>query len=319
MIREENVFMATVDHEKYLVRKPLYGAGAGYGIPGSHTMIVLSSRQVPEVNYSVEIGWIYEMPSPLESAPQHTHDFDEIIIHWGSNYETPQVLGGEIEFIIGGQTIDFNTTTGIFIPRGVPHGPMTWKIFSKPHIQMVMMLGTGIPHENLLKSIRKDLSEKEHKFDYEQYVIRSPMREAGAEFKQGRTSPTMTYMSGVQIPGIKNYIEMGWTFDMPVSGRTTTGAMPEMVHNNYDEIVLHIGGDYKNPEDLGGDVEFCVGGQPLTFNTSNALYLPRGLRHGPLRLKEYRKPHIVMAIMCGAGTIKEGWADSFATTRGNEK
>jgi len=32
-------------------------------------------------------------------------------------------------------------------------------------------------------------------------VVRSPMREAGAEFVKGRTSPTMTYMSGVQVPG----------------------------------------------------------------------------------------------------------------------
>jgi hypothetical protein len=120
----------------------------------------------------------------------------------------------------------------------------------------------------------------------------------------------MTYMSGVQIPGVKHYIEFGWTFGMPVSKMAGAG-MPEMAHRNFDEIVLHIGGDPKNPEDLGGDMEFYVGGQPLNFSATAGLFIPRGLKHGPLRLKEYRKPHVVMAIMCGAGTVKEGWEGSF--------
>ena len=141
------------------------------------------------------------------------------------------------------------------------------------------------------------------------------MREAGAEFSYGRTSPTMTYMSGVQVPGVKYYIEMGWTYGMPVTRRKMRDSenfMPEMAHKNYDEIVLHIGGDPDNPEDLGADMEFWVGGQPLRFDTTSVLYIPRGLRHGPIKCLEYRKPHLVIAMMCGAGTIREGWESSFA-------
>jgi hypothetical protein len=120
----------------------------------------------------------------------------------------------------------------------------------------------------------------------------------------------MTYMSSVQVPGVKYYIEMGWTFGMPVSTKTS-GAMPEMAHKNFDEIVLHIGGDADNPEDLGADIEFSIGGQPLRFNTTSAMYIPKGVRHGPIKCLEYRKPHMVITIMCGAGTLKEGWGDSF--------
>jgi len=165
---------------------------------------------------------------------------------------------------------------------------------------------TGIGESKKKSPIKND------KFDYEQYAIRSPMREAGAEFVKGRTSPTMTYMSGIQIPGVKCYIEMGWTFDMPESSNPNA-TMPEMVHSNFDEIVLHIGGEPDSPEDLGGEIEFFVGGQPLTFSTSAALFIPKGLRHGPLSCKEYRKPHLVMAIMLGASTVKEGWEGSFVT------
>lgn len=309
--------MPETDYEKYLVRKPVYEAFGGVKNRQSPTMTFMSRAQVPEANYYIEIGWIYGIPEPNPSLHEHVHDFDEIVLHWGGNHETPQVLGGEIEFYVGGQPITFNTTTAFFIPRGTRHGPVIWKKFQYPHIQMAMMLGSGNAveawGESGIDKSKVELPVKKDKFDYEQYAIRSPIREAGGEFVRGRTSPTLTYMSGVQIPGVKYYIEMGWTFDMPES-KNPNAAMPEMAHKNFEEIVLHIGGDPDNPEELGGDIEFHVGGQPLQFNTSAGLFIPKGLRHGPIFCREYRKPHIVMAIMLGAGTVKEGWEGSFITS-----
>jgi quercetin dioxygenase-like cupin family protein len=306
--------MADIDYEKYLVRRPNYEAFGGVKNRQSPTMTIMSSAQVAEANYYIEPGWIWGIPEPNPSLHAHAHDYDEIVMHWGSDPYTPQVLGGEIEFYVGGQPIVFNTTTAFYTPTGTMHGPVIWRKFDAPHMQMAIMLGTGTAAEawgeSGIAEEKQGLPVKKENFDYEQYAVRSPMREAGAELIAGRTSPTMTYMSGVQVPGVKYYIEMGWTFGMPVSSKTS-GAMPEMVHRNYDEIVLHIGGDPDNPEDLGADMEFWVGGQPLQFNTTSALFIPRGVRHGPIKCLEYRKPHVVIAIMCGAGTIKEGWEGSF--------
>jgi hypothetical protein len=313
--------MAEIDYERYLVRRPLYEAFGGVKNRQSPTMTMMSSAQVSEAEYYIEPGWIYDIPEPNPSLHEHAHDYDEIVLHWGGNHETPQVLGGEIEFYVGGQPIVFNTTTAFYIPKGTMHGPVIWKKFDRPHMQMAIMCGTGTAAEawgeSGIAEAKERLPRKKDKFDYEQYAVRSPMREAGAEFTAGRTSPTMTYMSGVQVPGVKYYIEMGWTFGMPVS-KITRGAMPEMAHKNYDEIVLHIGGDPDNPEDLGADIEFWVGGQPLRFDTTSALFIPRGLRHGPIKCLEYRKPHLVIAMMCGAGTIKEGWEGSFMLEQTDE-
>jgi quercetin dioxygenase-like cupin family protein len=308
--------MPKIDYEKYLVRKPVYEAFGGTKNRQSPTMTILSNKQVPGCNHYLEPGWIYGIPDPNPSLHEHVHEYDEIVMHWGGDYRQPQVLGGEVEFYVGGQPIVFNTTTALFIPRGTRHGPVTWKKFDFPHMQMALMCGTGEAGtawgSSGIHDVKNKLPEKTRDFDYEQYAVRSPMREAGGEFTAGRTSPTLTMMSGIQVPGVKYYIEMGWTFGMPVSKIAGSG-MPEMVHRNFDEIVLHIGGDPGHPEELGGEVEFYVGGQPLTFNTTSALYIPRGVKHGPLSLKKYEKPHLVMAIMCGAGTIKEGWGDSFKT------
>jgi quercetin dioxygenase-like cupin family protein len=314
--------MMKIDYEKYIVRKPVYEAFGGIKNRQSPAMTLMSRKQVPEAGHYIEVGWVYGIPEPNPGINEHVHEHDEIVIYWGGSHESPQVLGGEIEFHVGGQPITFNTTTAIYIPAGTPHAPVIWKKFTSPHLQMAMMLGAGSAPlawgDSGNADNKKTLPVKKNTFDYEQYAVRSPLREAGAEFISGRTSPTMTCMSGVQVPGVKYYIEFGWTFGLPVS-KTAGAGMPEMAHNNYDEIVLHIGGDPAHPEELGGEVEFYVGGQALTFDTTSALFIPRGLRHGPLRLKEYRKPHIVMAIMCGAGTIKEGWGDSFMTGHNQEK
>lgn len=302
--------MAKFDYGKYIIRKPIYEeSGPRIKNCQSPPMTFISNKQIPGVNNYVQLGWIYGMPEPSNFINEHAHDFDQIIIYWGGNAETPQVLGTEIEFYIGGQPITFNTTTGIFIPKGTPHGPITWNKFQFPHIQMILTLGSGDAAEIRSKSgiweSRKELPVKKDKFDYEQYVIRSPMRETGDIYIKGRQAPTMTYMSRTQINAANCYIEFGWIWG------EVEPSIGEMRHEKYNEIVLHIGGDYENPEDLGANMEFGLGGKLFSLDTSFGVFIPRGVRHGPLNFKDCRKPYIEMAIMLGAGTYAEGWADSF--------
>lgn len=305
--------MAENDYLQYVIRRPAYEplpAGSTVANRQNPPMTFVSNRQTPAANYYVELGWIRGMPEPNPAVSEHVHDFDQIIIHWGGHADTPQDLGGEIEFYIGGQPITFNTTTALFIPKGTPHGPVTWKKFRFPHIQMVMTLGTGdaalARNNGSIFQPQKALPVKKDSFDYEQYAVRSPMREAGlGVYKKGRQAPTMTYMSSIQVNLAKCYIEFGWIWG------EVEPSIPEMRHNKYDEIVLHIGSDPDHPEDLGADLQMGIDGHLLSFDTSCALFIPKGLRHGPNIFKSAQKPYIEMAIMIGPGTWAEGWADSF--------
>jgi hypothetical protein len=146
---------------------------------------------------------------------------------------------------------------------------------------------------------------KKNNFDCEQYVIRSPMREAGPNYVEGRQNPTMTYMSRTQINSVNNYIEFGWIWDIP------RPQIPKMRHDAYNEIVMHIGSDPDNPEDLGGILQFGIGEDLIEFNTNHCVYVPKGMDHGPLIWKEVCKPLLEMAVMMGAGTLEEGWENSF--------
>ena len=299
--------MTESQYEKFAVRKPDREAFPGVKGRQSPTMTYMSNKLVSNVPYFIELGWIYDKPEP--HIYEHTLDYDRIILHWGGDPDTPQDLGATIEYYIGGQQITFNTTTGMFIPKGTPIGPVIWKDFNRPHIMMNFILGTGDPSVLINSPIsepKSDIPEKKDKFDYEQYVIRSPMRQAGDPAQSpSRQEPTMTYMSRVQIPVANYYIEFGWIWDI------VKPDLPKMRHDKWDEIVLHVGGDPDNPEDLGATMEFGMGDDMLEFDTTYGMWIPKGLMHGPLKWKEVRKPHIEMAIMLGAGTVEEGWADSF--------
>jgi hypothetical protein len=92
---------------------------------------------------------------------------------------------------------------------------------------------------------------------YYKNLVQKLKYEARTDFDdvKGRQYPTMTFMSNELIPGSNMYIEEGWIWDMP----DPNPHIPEHTHAESDEFVLHIGSDYKNPEDLGGEIEFVVG------------------------------------------------------------
>jgi len=136
---------------------------------------------------------------------------------------------------------------------------------------------------------------------YSRYLVRKPVREVSAGGVKGRHDPTMTLMSNNLVPGSNTYLEFGWIWDMP----EPNPHIFKHSHAKYDEVVLHIGGDPKNPEELGAEIEFSVGGQPLVFDKTSAIFVPAGVTHGPVVWKKVTHPHIQIAIVLGAGTLAE--------------
>ena len=134
------------------------------------------------------------------------------------------------------------------------------------------------------------------------YLITKPIYEMTPPVKnvKGRQIPTMTYMSNDLVPGCNMYLEFGWIWEMP----TPNPHIFEHTHE-HDELVLHIGSDPNNPEDLGGEIEFYFDGKPIVFDTNSAVYVPKGVKHGPVTWNKFKRPHIEMAISLGGGTLAE--------------
>jgi len=283
-------------YERYLVRKPIYERNRGIKNRQSPTMTYMSSVLVKEANYYLDFGWIYGIPEPNPNVPEHRHETDEIILYFGGDPDNPEELGGEIEFFVGGQSLIFSTSSALYIPRGIRHGPVVWKKFKKPHVEMNLIPGAGVINEKWMKRTDTETGIVLNKDnDYERFLVRKPIYERAIGIKN-RQSPTMTYISSAQIPEANYYIEFGWIYGIPEPNPPVT----RHVHKN-DEIILHFGGDPQNPEDLGGEIEIMVEDEPLIFNTNTAFFAPKGLTHCPVTWRKFSRPHIEMAITLGSG------------------
>lgn len=305
-------------YERYVVRRPLAEGGCA-GVQGrdASRRVFLSDAQVPGCGHYLDLAWIDTDSQPGGFATERVLDHDQLLLNIGMDWQRPQSLGATVEFYLGGQSIVFNTTTSIFIPKGMRYGPLFWKEFRRPYVMLGLVFGSG--EEPIGRWWDGEAARKYASppvpipgtavpgagIDYEQYVIRSPLREAGPVHVDGRQNPTMTYLSANQIPGLKTYLEFGWIWDVP------RPPIPKMRHDDFDEIVLHIGSDPYLPEALGGVLQFGIGPHLLEFDTTHCAFIPKELDHGPLVWKEVRRPLIELALMLGAGTLDEGWRNSF--------
>ena len=136
--------MAESNPEKYVVSKPAYEVTPKFEVKGRiPAMTLMSENLVPGAKMYVEAGWVLGMPDPNPHIGEHTHDYDEIIVHFGTDPTNPEDLGGEIEICIDGKPFLIKSTSGIYVPKGMKHGPLTWKKFEKPHLELTIMIGAG--------------------------------------------------------------------------------------------------------------------------------------------------------------------------------
>jgi hypothetical protein len=133
-----------MDKEKYIVRKPAYEVTPKFEVKGRiPAMTLMSSNLVPGMKMYIETGWVLSMPDPNPHIDEHTHDYDEIIIHLGTDPQNPEDLGGEIEIGYDGESVTIDSTSAIYVPKGIKHGPLVWKRFDRPHLELTIMIGAG--------------------------------------------------------------------------------------------------------------------------------------------------------------------------------
>ena len=140
--------MHSSDSAKYLVGSPAYEIVPAVETMGRiQAMTLMSNNLIPGADMYVEAGWIVAMPDPNPHIDEHVHDYDEIVMHLGTDPSDQEDLGAEIEFVIDGQAFLIDKTSSVFVPKGTKHGPLTWKSFSRPHIEMTIMIGAGTLNE----------------------------------------------------------------------------------------------------------------------------------------------------------------------------
>jgi hypothetical protein len=66
--------------------------------------------------------------------------------------------------------------------------------------------------------------------------------------------------------------------------------------HDYDEMIINLGTDPKNPEDLGGEVVGFWGDEKHILNKTSAVFIPRNVEHGVAGFNRFDRPYILMNI-----------------------
>jgi quercetin dioxygenase-like cupin family protein len=94
----------------------------------------LDSEVVPGAFY-IETVWAFRqgiIKDPKSVAEPHKHDYDEVLAMFGTDFNDPYELNGEVEFWLGDEKHILTKTCIIFIPRGLMHCPLIYRRVDKP-------------------------------------------------------------------------------------------------------------------------------------------------------------------------------------------
>ena len=106
------------------------------------------------------------VPKPILMVDKpHNHDFDQFLCFFGSNPTNLFDLGAEIEVVLGkeGGKHIVDTTSIVYIPKGLIHCPVTFKRVDKPVFHLDIFLAP-----EYTRSVG-DMSGHPQHSDYERY------------------------------------------------------------------------------------------------------------------------------------------------------
>lgn len=147
--------MTESKYEKYVVREPIRLQGFEQEewstTRGSMTAppfsFLLGDKPIKDAHTMVEYTWVWKDTAigATVSKPPHKHDYDEIFFFIGTDRENTNDLGADINFWMGwdkdAELIQLNTSSLVFVPRGLVHLPVIFKNVKKPFIFVIIALG----------------------------------------------------------------------------------------------------------------------------------------------------------------------------------
>ena len=143
--------MAELKYEKYIVtdvkpdlQLPSYRVGSKASPGGSSgvatRLVWLDGDVIPGAFYS-ECMWFWPgAASDHVRAEAHSHSFNEVLAFFGTNYDDPHDLCGEIELWLEDEQYVMTKSFLAFTPAGMKHCPLIIRRVNRP----IFHFGTGL-------------------------------------------------------------------------------------------------------------------------------------------------------------------------------
>lgn len=95
----------------------------------------------------------------------------------------------------------------------------------------------------------------------------------------------VVWIDGERVPGAFQ-MNTAWYYRVP----DRDPIFDEHVHDDCDELIGFFSSDPENPHDLGGEIEFTIGGEAHLITKSSIIFAPAGTPHNPRRILRIDRP-----------------------------
>ncbi len=137
---------------------------------------------------------------------------------------------------------------------------------------------------------------------YEKYIItelKTPeeIRKNAAEY--ARRATRILWLDDAVLEGAF-HVNCSWYWKV-----TETATPPAHTHD-FDEVIAFFGSDPQNHHDLYGEIEIWLEDEEYIINKSCLIFVPKGMKHCPLRVRKVDKPIFHFTIgMAGKYIIED--------------
>jgi hypothetical protein len=133
---------------------------------------------------------------------------------------------------------------------------------------------------------------------YGKYIITEQKNELHGPWEPQYRDDEMKKMLCLDDKVLKGafYVDSAWFFPGMV-GRDESQDNIKPHSHDYDEVQAVFGTNLEDPNDLGGELEFWLGDEKQVITKSCLIFIPRGLKHGPIYWRRLDKP--IFHFVCG--------------------
>lgn len=141
-------------YERYIIRQPVrdpkFFDKLAAGFMTMPPLLFLNGHEpIKEADHFAEAIWVFA-DGTSEGDPErqpHSHTFDELFMFLGTDREKMNELGGEVELWMGegdeAEKYVVNTSSSIFVPKGVMHLPLIFRNVKKPFLMITICFNMG--------------------------------------------------------------------------------------------------------------------------------------------------------------------------------
>jgi mannose-6-phosphate isomerase-like protein (cupin superfamily) len=245
----------------------------------------------------MDFVWLWKGSAKGYSEEEHIHDFDEVIGFIGSRGEkNPRELDAEMEVWLGGEKYLITKSCLIFVPKGVKHCPIRFNRIDSP--VFFFTFGMTTKYSRMATKFDDKGSAERNFAKYISYDVNPSKVSPEAENKMKELDRKIgSTVRGTRLLDIDKIEGSFYTDFLWMWQGTAKGNLEEEHSHDFDEVIGFIGAKgQRNPHDLGGEVEIWLGGEKYQITKSCLIWVPKGLKHCPLKLTRIDSPTLAFTV-----------------------